>query len=246
MQRIAGKIVKWLKQQVREANAEGVVFGMSGGIDSSVVAILCKKAFPKNCLALMLPCNSNKKDLVHAKLVAKKFGIPFKVVDLGKEFESLSSALGKAGNSSKNDKNAIANIKPRLRMIALYHFANKLGFLVVGTGNKTELAIGYFTKFGDGAADLLPLAGLLKTDVKRLATYLKVPKEIIGKEPSAGLWEKQADETEIGMQYAELDAVLRCLELGKGIKQCGKKAALVKKMVEGSRHKRAMPKICRL
>jgi NAD+ synthase len=133
----------------------------------------------------------------------------------------------------------IANLKPRLRMLTLYYFANKLNYLVVGTGNKSELTMGYFTKYGDGGVDILPLGDLLKTEINKLAAELGVPREIIDKPPSAGLWAGQTDEGEMGITYAELDKILSGEP--KGILQ--EKIDLVKSREALSRHKRALPDI---
>jgi NAD+ synthase len=145
--KLATDISDWIKKQVEEANAKGVVFGVSGGVDSSVVSVLCKNVFPKEHLALILPCFSSKKDLDDAELVVKKFSLNYKIINLEDIFLAFSRILG----FNQQDKElAVANIKPRLRMITLYYFANKLNYLVVGTGNKSELIMGYFTKYGDG------------------------------------------------------------------------------------------------
>ena len=134
---------------------------------------------------------------------------------------------------------AYANLKPRLRMCALYYFAQKLNYLVAGTGNKSELVVGYFTKYGDGGVDILPLVGLLKTEVRQLAKELKIPREIIEKTPSAGLWHGQTDEGEMGITYEELDRIIVAIgrKKIKGISKA--KLSKVKKMMRGSLHKRA-------
>jgi NAD+ synthase len=133
---------------------------------------------------------------------------------------------------------AVANLKPRLRMICLYYFANKRNYLVVGTGNKSELSIGYFTKYGDGAADILPLGDVLKTEERELAEELKVPAKIIERAPSAGLWEGQTDEAEIGMGYDVLDKIILALESGD-LSGCDTELVeRVKRMMEVSQHKR--------
>jgi len=143
------KIVNWIKKQVKAARAKGIVMGLSGGVDSSVVAALAKEAVGKSrILALVLPCHSQVQDLADAKLLASKLGIKTKTVDLYGTFDQLIKILPEAGSMAK------ANIKPRLRMLVLYYFANKLNYLVCGTGNKSELMLGYFTKHGDGATDI--------------------------------------------------------------------------------------------
>jgi len=230
-------ILNWIKKQLRSAKAKGIVLGLSGGIDSSVVAALAKGAVGKaRVLGLFLPCHSHGQDLADAKLVAKQLGIKTKLIDISNIYDNLLKILP-PGNPL-----ARANLKPRLRMIVLYYFANKLNYLVSGTGNKSELMIGYFTKHGDGATDILPIAGLLKKDVRKLAQELNIPQRIIDKAPTAGLWPEQTDEGEMGLTYTELDAILE--GLGKGNKLSGGKTEKVKKMIRRSEHKRQGPKIC--
>jgi NAD+ synthase len=241
---LALRISEWIRERVNEAGARGVVLGMSGGLDSSVTAVLCKKAFPDTTLGLIMPCFSAKEDVEHAKMVASKFGIEAKVIDISDLFKSFLKTLEgqeyDEGGKGEVDL-AVANLKPRLRMICLYYFANKLNYLVVGTGNKSEIAIGYFTKYGDGAADILPLGDLLKTEERKLAEELDIPRKIIEKVPTAGLWEGQTDEGEIGMSYEDLDKIIAALERGnvESIRSLDPELLeRVKRMMEKSRHKR--------
>ena len=231
MDNLAGDMVQWVRDEVNKAGAKGVVLGLSGGIDSSVTAILCKEAFPDTTLVLIMPCINDPMDVKHAKLIAKEFGIETKTIDLTKTFGEMVRELGA-------DEEGIpsANLKPRLRMAALYYFANKMHYLVVGTCNKTERKIGYFTKYGDGGADILPLGDLLKGDVIDLAEHLGIPPEIMDKAPSAGLWRGQTDEGEIGLSYDELDAIVS----GK------KENDRIKRMIEESEHKRKPIPVCRI
>jgi len=198
------KLVNWIKKTVAKSKAKGIVIGVSGGIDSAVVAALCKKALGENrVLALILPCHSHKKDLSHAKLFINWLGIPQKQVQLTKTYDALLKTL------PKGNKLAKSNLKPRLRMLALYYFANTRNYLVAGTGNKSELTVGYFTKYGDGGVDILPIGRLLKCQVYKLAKELSIPDEIILKTPTAGLWPGQTDEGEMGITYKELDKILK-------------------------------------
>jgi len=208
METLVQKLCIWMEDKVTEAKAKGIVFGLSGGLDSAVVAALSIRIFPQNTLAIIIPCHSLEDDINDALDFINKFDIPYKITDVSKVYDSFINLL----NDKKKEgsfKLAEANIKPRLRMTTLYYFANKLNYLVVGTGNKSELMIGYFTKYGDGGADILPLGNLLKSQVKELAEYLGIPKKIINKPPSAGLWEGQTDEKEIGISYEQLDKYLR-------------------------------------
>ena len=242
MNELASRITNWIREKVKEADAEGVVVGMSGGLDSSVTAVLCKKAFPDTTLGLILPCFSSKEDVEHARVLAKPFEIETKEIDLSNIFKSFLNTLEARGYGIEDKKSEmnipVANLKPRLRMICLYYFANKLNYLVVGTGNKSELSVGYFTKYGDGAADILPLGDMLKTEERELAEELDIPQKIIEKVPSAGLWEGQTDESELGVSYDVLDKTLLALEIGN-LRGCDPESVKkVKRMIDVSRHKR--------
>jgi len=203
---LADEIADWIRKIVREAGAKGVVIGLSGGIDSSVAAALAARALPGNVLGAILPCESDPQDAEDARLVASSLGIETTEIDLTGAYRALREAL------PEGPKLAAANIKPRLRMIALYYLAACRGFLVCGSGNRSELTIGYFTKHGDGGVDLLPLAGLLKSQVRKLARDLGLPQRIIDKPPSAGLWPGQTDEEEMGLSYQQLDVALLALD----------------------------------
>ena len=232
-------MTSWIKNEVKNAKANGVIYGLSGGIDSAVVAVLCKKIFPKNSLALILPCHSIGEDIKDAQELIKKFNINYQVVELSKIYDSFSSLLsGKLKKNVHDDNLARANIKPRLRMISLYYFANSLNYLVVGTSNKSEIMIGYSTKYGDSGADIFPLGNLLKSQVVELAKYLDVTKRMITKPPSAGLWKGQTDEEEMGITYAQLDEYLTSGELNdKKIKK------IIETKIVLSKHKRNTPNI---
>jgi len=223
-------LVTWLRDNVYKAGARGAVFGLSGGIDSAVVGVLCKKAFGENCLGIIMPCYSNPKDEEDAVRVAEGFGIPYKKIVLDSVFDTLTAILDKTDN-----KTALSNIKPRLRMITLYYYAAINNFLVVGTGNKSELTVGYFTKHGDGGVDLLPLGNLVKRQVRELARYLEIPEDIIEKPPTAGLWEGQTDESEMGITYSQLDEYILTGEAPEEVKE------KIMKMHLKSEHKRRLP-----
>lgn len=233
------KIALWIRKQLKQAQAKGVVLGLSGGVDSSVVAALAKDAAgKKRVLGLFMPIHSHAQDLRDAKLVAQKLGIRMKLIDLSAIYDQMIRILPGAGVKVK------ANLKPRLRMLVLYYFANKLNYLVSGTGNKSELMVGYFTKHGDGATDILPIGGLLKKEVRLLAESLEIPRHIITKPPTAGLWQGQTDEGEMGITYNELDSMLEGLKSKKKQIIFKNKADKIKAMIRGSEHKRQGPKIC--
>lgn len=229
---LSKKIADWVKKQVEESNKKGIVVGLSGGVDSAVVAVISKMALGDNAMGLILPCKSNPEDLRLAKEVAGKFNIKTKEALLDKIYDEFAELNTKAKDIAQ------ANIKPRLRMVALYYFANTLDYLVAGTGNKSEISVGYFTKYGDGGVDMLPLGGLLKTEVRKLAKELGIPDEIISRAPSAGLWKGQTDEGEMGISYDELDKTIKAIEDNKT--ESINKATLlkVKRMTEISEHKR--------
>ncbi len=235
---MAAKIEKWIIGKVEEANAKGVVYGLSGGLDSAVVATLCKRAFKENSTGIIMPCNGSKEDFEHAMLLVKTFVLPNKIVDLSNIYKITVKNLDRQlMDLDGNLNNARINLKPRLRMSILYYFAAALGYLVVGTGNKSEIEIGYFTKYGDGGVDLEPIGHLLKEEVKELAIYLNIPGVIVNKQPTAGLWEGQTDEQELGFTYDELDKYLR---LGEGDREIKNK---IENLRGKSQHKRQMPPI---
>ena len=237
MEQLANKLTDWIKERVLEAKKTGTVVGLSGGIDSAVVAVLCKRAFPDTTLAAILPCYSNKMDVIHAYKVAQKFDIRTELINLETVYDSIIKLLPQEEQYHSNDKLAQANIKPRLRMTTLYYLAAQLDYLVIGTGNRSEIAIGYSTKYGDGGVDILPLGNLVKRQVKELAAYLEIPREVINKPPSAGLWEGQTDEGEMGLTYNELDRYLTTGEASDIVK------TKIETMAAVSAHKRAMPQI---
>jgi len=208
MKKLSDKIVAWIKSYVKNAGANGVVLGLSGGIDSAVVAALCKRALTKNRVyCLSLPCYGSNQDLDDAYWVADSLGLGLrlKVMRLDKSHDCFVELLGHGTNGQSG------NVKARLRMVALYDYAAKNNCLVVGTCNRSEIEIGYFTKYGDGASDFEPLGNVLKTDVVKLAKYLKIPMKIIKKQPSAGLWKGQTDEGELGFTYEELDSYIKIM-----------------------------------
>ena len=201
--KIKDNLVSWLKEKMTNAGLEGAVVGLSGGIDSAVTARLCQLAFGEELLTVIMPCHSSSNDREDALKLAGEFGMQVVENDLSEIYDHFLDNLKQSG--IEGGKMAEVNIKPRLRMTALYYYAQAKNYLVVGTDNWSELKIGYFTKHGDGGIDLAPLGSLVKHEVKELAHELKIPAEIIEKNPSAGLWDGQTDESEMGFSYQELD-----------------------------------------
>lgn len=236
-EKLAQKLADWIKGKVETAGCKGVVFGMSGGIDSSVVAALCARAFPLNLLGLMMPCHSDDIDREHAEAVAKKFSIPAKLVVLDDIFDDYLKILPDFKPEVSLNRLAQANLKARLRMVTLYYTANQLKYMVVGSGNRSELTVGYFTKHGDSGVDILPLGNLVKREVRELARFLKVPPVVIDKPPTAGLWPGQTDEAEMGFTYEALDEYILTGQAPETLKK------RIDSMRAGSAHKCATPPV---
>ena len=196
--------VEWIRALLRESGAEGIVYGNSGGKDSALVGILCKAACD-NTVGLIMPCSSKRNyhlDMEDGLAVAAQHRIETRVADLTAVREQELSVLGGATEVSAL---AAANLAPRLRMMTLYAVAASENRLVAGTGNRSEAYMGYFTKWGDGAYDFNPIGDLTVTEIFAFLTYLKAPQQIIDKAPSAGLFDGQTDETEMGITYRAID-----------------------------------------
>jgi NAD+ synthase len=211
--------------------------GMSGGIDSSVLAVLCYYACSPNILGVLMPCYSSQEDAKHALMVANRFSIPTKEIILDNVFDNLLRFLPDNPANPEANRLAKANLKVRLRTLTLYYLANQLSYLVAGASNKNEISVGYFTKYGDNAADIWPLGNLVKFKIRELATYLGIPKGIIEKPPTAGLWPGQTDEAELGFTYTELDEYLNTGKANSEVK------AKIESLIAASHHKRKLPPI---
>jgi NAD+ synthase len=200
------KIVKGTKDYFKKAGCKKAVFGLSGGIDSALAAYVLEKALgPENVFALFLPydVNDSRQDLRDALKVAAQAQIGFCVFPIKKICDDFNETAWMPSKLAK------ANLRARARMAVLYSFANSQNALVVGTSNRTELLLGYSTKYGDSACDIMPLASLYKGEIRELAKWLGVPEEIIRKKPTAGLWRGQTDEGEIGVKYEVIDCILQ-------------------------------------
>lgn len=250
---LADQISAWLKERIDEAGADRFVLGLSGGIDSAVVSGLCARAVgAERVLAVIMPSSSISQDAIEAHKVANAFGIKPLTIDLTAVAESLFAAMpserdlyGQVLNeeipegSEARLQLARANVRPRTRMITNYYLSNLARGIVVGTGNKTEYMIGYSTKYGDAGVDLAPLLDLYKFEVRAVARAIGVPDSVITRPPSAGLWEGQTDEDEIGITYNDLDITLQALESGDTAGIDPELVAAVSQKVARSAHKRA-------
>ncbi len=233
-------LTRWIAEFVEKAGVEGVVVGLSGGVDSATVAALAVRALGKEKVhGYALPCHSDPADILDARIVAQHLGINFITIDLSELYMSAMTVL------APSDALACANIKARLRMVALYAQANEFKGLVLGTGNKSELAVGYITKWGDGAVDFEPLGQYYKTEVVQIAEKLGLPEHICHRVPTPGLQDGVTDESELGMPYGVLDQILEQVLHGRtgrlfepGLH--GRVEDLVKK----AEHKKVMPPSC--
>ncbi len=236
------KTVEWLREKVKESNTKGLVVGVSGGIDSAVVTYLIKKAFPNDSMGVIMSIKSNPNDREDALKVINGCEIEYLDLDLTEEqnmiLEKVMSSLNQRGLCKEDNKRiADANLRARVRMSTVYTVANNLGYLVVGTDNAAEIHTGYFTKYGDGGVDLVPLANLTKREVYEWAKALGVHDDVINKAPSAGLWEGQTDEIEMGTTYDMIDNVVE----GKVEEVPQKDKEIIDRLHRISEHKRNTP-----
>lgn len=233
---LAQQISNWMRAYLQAAGLQGFVVGLSGGIDSAVTAALAVGAVgAENVYGVKLPCHSQSEDAQYAELVAQALHLNAQTIDLTTTCDALEAVLPEGSQLAR------ANIRPRLRMTALYYIAQSYQCLVAGTGNKPEMMVGYFTKYGDGGVDIEPLGALYKHEVRALARFLRIPQPIIDRPPTAGLWPGQTDETELGITYDELDAILDALEREAPPPADEATVNRVRQMIAVSAHKRALP-----
>ena len=246
---IKDKIVAFISSTVSGSGANGAIIGLSGGIDSTLTAYLAVCALGKeNVLGLMLPEKgvSPQKDIDDALQVARTLGIEYKIIEISPVLASFSCVIPVF---DRMDKTANGNLKARTRMCILYYYANLMGRMVIGTGNKTELLLGYFTKYGDGGVDIEPIGDLYKTQVREMSGFMGIPSGIIKKTPTAGLWPGQTDESELGVSYEMADRILIMLiDEKKDISDIKSKfpPEIVNKLaarISSSRHKRIPPPV---
>lgn len=245
---IEARIKHFIKDYVDKNNVNGIILGLSGGVDSATVAALSALAIGgDNVLGLIMPENEtyNQEDIYDAKLVAEKYGIKTKIINITTAIESIQKIIP---DFDPTHKTANGNIKARTRMICLYYYANKYDLIVCGSSDKSEMMMGYFTKWGDAAADIAPIMDLYKTQVRKLAEKLGLPPHIVNKPSTPGLWPGQKAEDELGIKYEVLDLILygleHFMESEKIACQLGIEERIVKKVEERIKkmeHKRRMP-----
>jgi len=253
------RIKEFIKDSVDKSSTGGVVMGISGGIDSSVAAQLCTEALGSDrVFGVIMPSKSSQRsDIEDAESIVKKLGIDYKKIPLDNIISLFEHTL--TGNGKISDRKVLGNLTARVRMVILYYFANSMNYLVCGTGNKSEIMCGYFTKYGDGGCDILPIGDIYKTEIFEFAKYLGISRKIIEKPPSAGLWVGQTDEQEMGITYRELDSILMQVDNSSDIEsnfsnfsdisKINKDSEIINKIfnfIKGSEHKRNLPEICKL
>jgi NAD+ synthase len=246
---IANCIIEFIRLEVSRTQSHGVVLGLSGGVDSSVAVSLATKALGnQRVIGLILPDKkvSEQNDIRDAVDIAKLLDIKYQIIDITEIKQKYIDLL-------PVEKIPLGNLTARIRMTLLYYYANLYNKLVLGTSDKSEMMIGYFTKFGDGASDLLPLADVYKTQVRKLGTYLNVPQTILLKKSTPSLWRNQTAENEIGMEYEKIDNILKYIEennssisnkdlVKKGLNK--KDVEFIQNLVLKNIHKKKLPKIC--
>ena len=203
---IANRIQNKLKQKIVETNSKGVIFGLSGGIDSAVIAYLCNNSIKEKTLAIIMPDSkvSPESETSDAIKIVDELGLNYKLLDINSIHKEFNMVL-------EPEDRALGNLRARIRMNVLYYYANLKNLLVLGSSDKSEFNIGYFTKFGDGAADVLPIVSLYKTQVREMAKKLGIDENIISKKSSPHLWPNHDAEHEIGAEYEQIDIILYCM-----------------------------------
>ncbi len=253
---LSKNIQKWMKKEVKKRNADGALVGLSGGIDSSVVGALVKKAFGENSLGVMLPAGGTiTKDVEYAQKLADKFDLETIKVNMKEANEALENTFQNINidgvkreywpqTKIPTPNPADQNIQTRLRMMTLYYIAEKLNYVVMGTSNKSEIKVGYYTLYGDGATDMRPIGDLTKTEVWELAEQLDVPEEIINRPPSGGCRgdNSDRDEKEFGITYTKLDEIYESMENGENLDKFSEEnVERVKELLEVAKNKEKIP-----
>ena len=241
---LTDKIEEFIEKEIERNQSKGIILGLSGGIDSAVLAYICKRKLKEKTLALIMPDTTitPSSETEDAMKIIGLTGIEHKLIDIKPIVNEFSMYL------EPNEK-AKGNLRARVRTNILYYYANIKNYLVLGSSDKSEYLIGYFTKFGDGASDLTPISSLYKLQVREIAKYLKIPENIISKRSSPHLWKDHEAEKEIGIQFEEVDAILYCLfeekkSIEKTVEITKIERGIVEKIYElniNSEHKRLLP-----
>ena len=248
-QLIQNKIECFLTEEVSQRQSSGVIFGLSGGIDSAVIAALCAKSLKSKSLALVMPDSkvTPRADTEDALKLVDKLGLDYKLIDISLVHSEYSKYL-------EPNPLALGNLRARIRSNILYYYANSKNLLVLGSSDRSEYLIGYFTKFGDGASDLLPIVSLYKTQIREFAKSLDIPDSIISKKSSPSLWQGHLAEDEIGLSYEEVDLILYCIvDKNLSLQETSSLSEIdlavvdkIHKLYKKSEHKRITPKICQI
>ncbi|MEB3787595.1 MAG: NAD+ synthase, partial [Desulfurococcales archaeon] len=212
--RLSKELSSWIRDRVEEAGVEGIVVGVSGGVDSATTLALSVKALGKErVLGLVMPDSTvtPSEDMEDAKSLLESLGVRYHVIDIAPIVDVYKGSIPVYEDEDGPDRIPVGNLRARIRMSLLYYYANKKKLLVAGTGDRSEILIGYFTKWGDGAVDILPIAILYKTQVRRLAASMGVPERIAFKPSSPRLWRGQTAEGELGVSYEQIDLVLHAV-----------------------------------
>lgn len=250
LEKAQNRIIDFIRDMTDKAGVSGAVIGISGGIDSALAATLAVKALGKDrVLGIHMPESSLTPavDSEDARTLADWLGIEYHIIDISGIISAFMAAVPESGSA---DRLTRGNLKARTRMSLLYFHANQLNRMVIGTGNRTEILLGYYTKYGDGGVDLEPIGGLYKTEVWELSRRLGIPEPLITKKPSAGLWAGQTDEADLGISYVKVDEVLRMLEEGAEPRNILNKTGVsaeqlnsVTQRIEINEHKRKAPPV---
>lgn len=242
--RIQNNIESFLKQSISDAGANGLVFGLSGGIDSAVIAHICARSLKEKSLALIMPDSrvSPKEETEDALHIVDKLGLDYKLIDISLIHSQFANIL-------EPEEKSLGNLRARIRATLLYYHANLKNYLVMGSSDKSEQLIGYFTKFGDGSADVLPIVSLYKTQIRGLAKHLGIKESIIQKKSSPHLWKGHIAEEEIGASYEEIDSILHCMadknmpldDIQTATQIDREKIEKIHQLYKKSEHKRIMP-----
>lgn len=242
--KIQKDIGSFLAESISRSGTGGLVFGLSGGIDSAVIAHICAKSLKEKSLALIMPDSriSPKEETEDALHIVDSLGLDYKLIDVSQIHSQFANIL-------EPEEKSLGNLRARIRATLLYYHANLRNYLVIGSSDRSEQMIGYFTKFGDGSADVLPIVSLYKTQVRGLARHLGVKESIIQKKSSPHLWKGHIAEEEIGASYEEIDSILYCMA-DKGMSQDDIQKATqidmdkiekIHQLYKKSEHKRTLP-----